>query len=98
MTDLHTWGANTNFTLGHQDESLRQNPEIIETLSSVKTISITQVGFMVVMMMMMMMWCDDDDDDDDDDRCDDNDDDDGACGSDGDGGNDGDCDHISDHW
>lgn len=28
--ELFTWGSNTNFTLGHRDESTRYAPEIVE--------------------------------------------------------------------
>ncbi|EDO32084.1 predicted protein, partial [Nematostella vectensis] len=28
-TQLYTWGSNTNFTLGHRDENMRQHPELV---------------------------------------------------------------------
>ncbi|CAH3153614.1 unnamed protein product, partial [Porites evermanni] len=31
--ELFTWGSNTNFTLGHKDESTRYTPEILECLT-----------------------------------------------------------------
>ncbi|XP_048577771.1 inhibitor of Bruton tyrosine kinase isoform X2 [Nematostella vectensis] len=33
-TQLYTWGSNTNFTLGHRDENMRQHPELVDAFST----------------------------------------------------------------
>lgn len=43
-TNVFTWGANTNFTLGHKDESFRQTPEMVEELNNDKTVSVAEVS------------------------------------------------------
>lgn len=41
--ELFTWGSNTNFTLGHRDESTRHTPEIVENVQGDTKISFKEV-------------------------------------------------------
>ena len=43
--ELFTWGSNTNFTLGHKDESTRYTPEILECLTEDVKLCIKEVQF-----------------------------------------------------
>ena len=43
--ELFTWGSNTNFTLGHKDESTRYTPEILECLTQDVKLCIKEVQF-----------------------------------------------------
>lgn len=41
--ELFTWGSNTNFTLGHRDESTRHTPELVENVQGETKISFREV-------------------------------------------------------
>lgn len=41
--ELFTWGSNTNFTLGHRDESTRQVPELLENVQREDKVCIKEV-------------------------------------------------------
>ena len=41
--ELFTWGSNTNFTLGHRDESTRQVPELLENIQRKGKVCIKEV-------------------------------------------------------
>ena len=43
--ELFTWGSNTNFTLGHKDESTRYTPEILECLTEDVKLCVKEVQF-----------------------------------------------------
>lgn len=42
--ELFTWGSNTNFTLGHRDESTRYAPELLESVPGDPKVCIREVA------------------------------------------------------
>ena len=45
--ELFTWGSNTNFTLGHRDESTRQVPELLENVQREGKVWIKEVHIII---------------------------------------------------